>query len=264
MELTSLYGDQRLNFSEVIVQVDSYDRSRAEALVTRAGAIVAIDDEQSFAAAKRLAGELRAMIDEIAAAKKAANSPFKAVSEAIASLATEVGTPVEGEHRRVLGLINDYVTKIEQAEALALAKAAEAFRQQQAIHEQSILQAQRAVAEARTKEERLRAQMAEEQAKLKRELAVEIADQLANRPKKALVPGGRVDHRYQFVLDDVLEVIQAGNLHLLRWEIDYLKCFDAVKAQLDRNPNAEPILPGIKISRQTSVSLKAAARTRIR
>jgi hypothetical protein len=46
----------------------------------------------------------------------------------------------------------------------------------------------------------------------------------------------------------------------LRWELDKLACQDSCKAQLEINPDAEPTLPGIKVSRAVNVSVRASAK----
>jgi hypothetical protein len=43
----------------------------------------------------------------------------------------------------------------------------------------------------------------------------------------------------------------------LRVELDILACNDAVKAQLSIDPHTPPSLPGIEVTRETQVHVKA-------
>ena len=104
MEIVPYYGQDSLAVSEVVVRVNPDDRARAVALVERTGVITRVENEQTFLEAKRAAGELKGLLNEIEAAKKSAKLPFTAISEAINSQATDVGTPVQNEHRRVLDI----------------------------------------------------------------------------------------------------------------------------------------------------------------
>jgi hypothetical protein len=74
---------------------------------------------------------------------------------------------------------------------------------------------------------------------------------------KSLVPGGRVTHPWKFELIDVEAVIKGGAKRLLRIELDILACQDSVRAQLEIAPDQPPSLPGIKVTRETKVIVRA-------
>jgi hypothetical protein len=98
------------------------------------------------------------------------------------------------------------------------------------------------------------------QQELAKEMALEIAQIGADKPKRGLVPGGRVNHPFEFRLKNIREVIQAGCINLLRWELDIRACQDSVRAQLEIDPSREPTLPGIEVTRKINVSVRASAR----
>jgi hypothetical protein len=102
------------------------------------------------------------------------------------------------------------------------------------------------------------AQVAQEE--LARELAMEASMVGAEKDRRGLVAGGRVDHHYKFKLVNLRECINAGCINLLRWELDVRACQSSVRSQLDIDANREPHLPGIEITRDLNVSIKAAAR----
>jgi multidrug efflux pump subunit AcrA (membrane-fusion protein) len=256
MEIVPLYGERPLALTDISVAINRADRERAEALVARTSAIKAIDSEETYNSARKAAGELKGLINEIQDSAKGAKRPFTGVTNAINDLAKEVGLPVVNEHERILELLNAYVARLEMAK-----KEAERLRrQEQLAYEAKIRAAQEA--ERQAKNEAAAAQARLDQ--LAQEMALEASaiakDQEA--PRRGLVPGGRVDHPWRFTLKDVLTVIQAGNLHLLRWELNILSCQDMVRAQLERNPDGIPDLPGIECVRETSVSVRPTARTR--
>jgi len=79
-------------------------------------------------------------------------------------------------------------------------------------------------------------------------------------PLPGLIPGGRVDHVYDFELVDVNTTVKHGCWRLLKWSLDIRACQDSVRTQLEGIPEMEPSLPGIKITKRINVSVKAAAR----
>jgi hypothetical protein len=273
LQIIPYVGEQEVTASALSVQINPGDRARAEALVLRTGVIQSVVDQGGFTAAKRAAGQLKALIDEIAESKRAAKRPFGAVEKAIDDLASEVGAPVADEHKRILALLNGYVTLLEAAareeerkKTEALQKQIAAEREKLAIARAAQLEAEEQARAATDEVSRLRAReearakaVAAEQAQLASEMAGEIS-QIGEKPKRGLVPGGRVDHLYEFKLTDVLKTIQAGCLRLLRWEVDVLACRDSVKAQLEIAPDKEPELPGIEITKRINVSVRASAR----
>jgi hypothetical protein len=274
MDIVPYYGQDSLAVSEVVVRVNPEDRSRAVALVKRTGEITQVEDESGFQAAKRAAGELKALLNEIEAAKKSAKLPFAAITEAIGAQATDVGTPVQNEHRRVLELLNRYVARLEalrdaserarreeqrriEAEAqkrIAKAEAAKHKAEEEARVAEDEAARQKARADAATQQ----AQIAQEE--LARELALEASLVGAEKDRRSLVAGGRVDHTFEFKLVNLRECINAGCINLLRWELDKRACDSSVRSQLEIDPEREPSLPGIEITRKLNVSVKASAR----
>jgi hypothetical protein len=274
IEIIPYYGNQPLSVGDVFVRVNPEDRKRAEALIVRTSAIQKVEDQDTFRAAKSAAGSLKALLNEIEASKKASKQPFSAIAEAINQQAIDVGSPVATEHRRILDLLNDYVTRLEEIEAeKERARKAEAERIQ-AEHDRKIREAEAAQheAEARARaaqdeaeRQRARAEanaqmLVATQEQLAREIALEVAQLGNDRPRKGLVAGGRVDHNYDFKLLNLRETINAGCINLLRWELDIRACQDSVRAQLAIDPNREPTLPGIEVKRRINVSVKASAR----
>jgi hypothetical protein len=275
MEIQPFFGEEIITASGMEVRVNPDDRTRARAIVASTSAVTEVKDDLTFSAARTAAGQLKAMLDEIAAAKKHAKLPFDAVGAAINNLAKEIAGPVEKEQNRVLALLNGYVTKLEAAKKAKERQEAERQRLAQAEADRKVREAeaerdraQKALREAQ--DEVARALLQGEAAKrenqllqqqLARELArdVEELGQPAEAPR-GLVPGGRVDHKYDFELVSVQTVCQAGHYRLLRWELDIRACQDNVRSQLESNPEAEPTLPGIKITKRLNVSVKAASR----
>lgn len=274
MEILPLYGEQPLSVSNVSVRVNPKDRQRAEDLVLRTGSIVSVNDQEGFTRAKQAAGELKAMLNEIDAAKKATKQPFSAIGEAINEQARRVGDPVGNELQRVLGLLNGYVTRLEALREAEERRKAEEARRIQEEHDRKIREAEearaKAEAEARTAtdeatREKARADanaqmLVATQAQLAKEMAQEIGQIGGEKNTRGLVTGGRVDHPYEFKLLNLRETINAGRVDLLRWELDIRACQDAIRAQLERDPLAKPTLPGIEVTRKISVSVKASAR----
>jgi hypothetical protein len=261
MEIQPLYANQPLVMGNITVAVKTADRERAEALVMRSSAVQAIRTQQGYEAARKAAGELRGMLDEIAGSKKNSNQPFKAVTQAINDLASEIGAPVEAEYRRITNLLSGYVATLEAAQKEVERVKAEALRIQQEQYEAKIREAQEAQKKAQDEAARLAAQVAEEQAKLAREMAAEAA-RIGDGSHRGLLPGGRVDHRWRFTLKDIRAVIESGNLNLLRWELDILACNDMVRTQLERDPEGTPDLPGIECKREINVHVRAAVQTK--
>jgi hypothetical protein len=252
MEIQPFYGDGKspIYAPHIVVRVDPKDRERVLALAKRTAAIREVNDEASFSSARQLAGELKAMQNEIQDSKRAAKRPFEAILTAIDELAKDVWAHGKSEQERLLARLNSYVARLEAAQ-----KAEEEKRIAQ-------LRAQRDQAERKRREALGEQDLAKAaQAQVEKELAEELALCFANQPAKALVPEGRVNHKYSFKLTDLPKLIAAGNLHLLRWEIDHLACMDAIRTQLEDNPDKMPVLPGIEITREISVSVKARARS---
>jgi len=274
MEITPYYGNEPLSTSSVVIRVNPEDRKRAQQLLGEASEVVVVKDDETFAQAKYMAGRLKALLNEIETSRKSTKQPFDAVLEAISQTAAQVGNPVKDEQQRILGLLNEYVSLLE-AERKAQERARlEEARRVQAEHDRRIREAQEAQAraeaqvreaqdEAARQKARAEAQakaLAAAQEQLAKEIALEGAQVGQEQAQKGLVTGGRVDHVYKFKLIDVTQVIQAGALRLLRFEIDHLACQDECKAQLDNNPDLDPELPGIQVTRSINVSVRARSR----
>jgi GMP synthase-like glutamine amidotransferase len=274
MDIVSYYREQPLSVSNVTVKVNPEDRKRADHLILRTSAILTVEGPESLTKAKHAAGQLKALLNEIESAKKASRGPYTAIAQAINVVAQEIGAEVEAEHKRVLGLLNSYVAKVEAERAAEEKAKQEAIRRAQEEHDRRIAQAQAAQQEAEERARKALDEAAREKARadattqmlvvtqqqLAKEMALEVAKIGADKPRASLVPGGRVDHPFEYTLKNIREVIQAGCLNLLRWELDKRACQDSVRAQLEIDPNREPSLPGIEISRNINVSVRASAR----
>src|SRR4029077_10076357 len=242
------FGDEQITASNVEVRVNPTDRDRALALVNRIrNDVQDVSDAQEFEDTRQAAAQLKALLDEIELARTQAKTPFTAVGRTIDDVARKVSGPVKNEQNRILGLLGAYVAKLEAARKEEQRREAEARRLAQE-------EADRKVREAKSAQEK-------EVAELARDLAADV-EELGKDSETLprLVPGGRVNHVYDFELADVNMVVRAGCWRLLRWELDILACRDSVRAQLELAPDREPELPGIKISKRINVSVKAAAR----
>jgi hypothetical protein len=248
MELHPFIGDEMIAASSIRVRVEREDQERVTALLARTKVIREVTDQISFDAARRLAGELKAMDRDIQASKRAAKTPFEAILAAIEQLAKDIWAEGKSEQDRLLGALNGYVARLEAARKAEEEKrlAAEQARKEEA---------DRRIAQAQL--ERDAAKAAQLQAE--KEIS-ESMDRMFAEPPKALVPGGRVDHKYTFKLVDLPQLINNHRLELLRWELNHSACMNAVRLQLERNPDKTPILPGIEITREISVSVKAQGR----
>lgn len=272
MEIIPFIGDSRVATADFRIQIDPQDRKRVDALLLRSSDVVLVNNSDTFAIAKRVAGQLKAMLQEIQDAKRASKRPFSAVEAAIENLAVEAAGPVDTEHKRVLELMNSYVEAIEREEKEAARKKEAALQAQIAEQQRKLREAReaqaRAEAEARKAQdqaERMRLQAEAqrrqdlaEQTELEQGLALEASQIGNNRPPQSKVPGGRVDHPYEFKLISVEAVVKAGAWRLLRWELDKRACADSVRAQKEINPDGEPQLPGIEITQRVSVSVRAS------
>lgn len=274
MYIAPYVGDKQLTASSVTVRVDPEDRIRVGELLERTETIQLVNDPETFSYAKRMAGAAKAMLDEIEASKKSAKQPFTQVGRAIDELAVEVGAPLVAEHKRILGLLNNYVAQLERQQKEAEAKKREAQRLIDEANQRKLAEAEFKLAEARLEARqatdeavRLRAAndaanrlLALAEAKLEQEMDAAIAAIGADKPKPGLVPGGRVDHPWKFELTDVLKTIEAGRLRLLSWKLDIRACQDSVKGQLESDPTCTPSLPGIRCWQEINVSVRAAAK----
>jgi hypothetical protein len=248
MEIETRLDGAVIAASQLNISVDPRDLERARVLVDQTSKEVqAVNSEQTFAAAREAAGRLKSMLDEIKLSHKRVKGPFTKVGKEIDSLAKDVSEPIKAEQDRILGLLGTYVNQLELARKQ---KELMDAQERRVRWEESI----RNMRDAKTKEER-------EQAQLAFDLAADVEalgnDELSPR---GLVPGGRVNHIPDFELLDVGAVFEGGYAGLLRCELDILACRDAVKRQLEANPDLEPSLPGIRIIKRTNVSVHAPNR----
>jgi hypothetical protein len=275
MQIQPMFGDEIITASNVEVRVNPDDRQRAKAVVQWSSAITGVTDDDTFAAARDAAASLKAMVDEIEISRKAAKTPFTAIGRAIDGAASNVSTPVENEHRRILGLLNGYVVKLEANRQEEQRREAEAKRIAQEEADRKVREAEDA--QAKAQKELQAAQDEIERARLKivaqqrenqllqeqlaRELQADVQELDEPEAPRGLVPGGRVDHLYEFELVDVAATVKAGCWRLVKWTLDIMACRDSVKNQLEMlPPDQEPTLPGIKITKKLNVSVKAASR----
>lgn len=273
MDIVPYYGEQQLTTSALLVRVNPDDRERVNALCKRTSQLNEVIEQEDFVMARRFAAELKAMSNEINDSKRSAKRPFEAVLGAIESLAKEVNAPVAKEQQRILEQLNAYVEHLEELKRESDRKRAQEAQAQKEAYERKIQEIEYAKAKAealakaantaveveRAKTEAVQRELALAQAQLDRQLDMEIA-QMNQEPPKGLVDGGRVDHRYKFKLVNAEQTVKAGCIRLLRIELNVLACQDSCRAQLDISPDKEPQLPGIQITKHTSVSVKAASR----
>lgn len=251
MELAPYYNKEPLTVTNITVLIRSGDRQRIQEIVERTKKeITEVKDQDSFTLARRAAGELKAVHGEIYDSKRSAKRPFEAVLASIEDLSKELLGGVEAEEERITNLLKGYVKMLEQKKkdqerVIKAVKAAE-----EKAHQQKI-QALQADGQAE----------AAAQAELLRNLELEVAA-MNMEPEKGLVPGGRVTHPWKFRLVDPEQTLKAGAKRLLKIEVDFLACQDAVKAQLEIAPDHVPTLPGIEVTQDTSVTIKAVSRIR--
>jgi hypothetical protein len=262
MQIQPYFGDQPITASNVEVRVNPDDRRRANALVSRTSRVQGVNSEETFSEARQAAGELKAMADEIESSRKLAKIPFSAVGRAIDDVAQGIAHSVKIEQDRILGLLAAYVAKLEAARKEEERIEAELRRVAQEEADRKVKEAQEALKAARDEGERLKAQ----NRVLQEQLAASLADDVEElgqdlEPQRGLVPGGRVNHVYEFELVDVAATVKAGCWRLVRWELDIMACRDSVKSQVEMLPaDQEPTLPGIRITKRINVSVKAASR----
>ena len=253
MQIIPYVGDTIVSSDTVSIQVNPRDRERADDLVLSTSTIVVVKDERSFKIARDAMGQLKSMFQEITAGEKGAKTPFTAIVNKIGTLARDVGDPVKAEYDRIQALTNRYVAHLEALEA----KRREEARRAEAEAQAKIREAQKQAALAQSEKEQTRARLAAANAQLA--LAEAQAKREAQeREPKSLAPGGRVTHPWRFELLDPEATVIAGGKRLLRFELDILACQDAVKVQLETNPDQPPTLPGIRVSRETKIFVKAS------
>lgn len=272
MKIVPYAGEVPIHTTTFSIRVDPEDKERVENLTIRASQILIVNDNQTFAIAKHCAGQIKALLDEIEDARRASQRPQVALKNAIDELAQNVAAPLASEQKRVLGLLNAYVGRLEAEEKAEARRREEALKAQIAEQQRKLKEAEaareRAEAEARKaqdeaeavrlKAEAQRRQEAAEDAQLAQEMALEASRIAQQLPLKAKVPGGRVDHLYEFELVNVEAVVKAGGWRLVTWKLDKRACMDSVRAQLEIDKDTEPSLPGIRITRRINVSVRAS------
>jgi hypothetical protein len=272
MEIVPYYGDQQLELKRVRVRVNPEDGKRFRGLVEGSrSTILDVSNSAEYAVATQVAGQLKGISNEILKGKKLAGEQFQEVLLEIGKQAGQLLDMVEAEHKRVLALLNTYVAKLEAERTEIERQRQEELRQQQEEHDRKIWEAREALAKAELEARQARDEAARERARaqaktkelavVQEQLAKELDDELsligAEKRARGLVPGGRVDHLYEFRLLDIAETIRSGALVLLRWEVDHRACQDSCRRQLEIDANREPTLPGIQVTRKISVSVRA-------
>ena len=87
VDLLPYYGEQPLTVGNITVKVRTSDRKRTAELIKRTSKeVTTVNDQDSFTAARRAAGELKASQNEIYDSKRSAKRPFEAVLQAIEDL----------------------------------------------------------------------------------------------------------------------------------------------------------------------------------
>lgn len=270
MQIIPYYGEEPLTTTVVQIRINPEDRKRSRELLAATADIVAVKDEQTFTLAKHALGQLKSMLDEIALAKKSIKTPFDAVITAIGETAREIYDPVLMEHRRIQELLNKHVEVLEAKRKEEERHHREEVRRIQQEHDRKIREAREAQEKAEREAREALSEMARQKAKaeaqqllllaaqeqLAKELAIDAANTFESG-KRGLVSGGRVDHNWEFELENIREVVRANCLNLVRWEVDHRACADACRAQLEIDPDGEPTLPGIKVTRKLNVSVRA-------
>ena len=272
MEIVPFVGETPIRTSQFSIRVDPEDQRRVENLTLRASEIVVVNNSDSFAIAKHCAGQMKALLNEIEDARKASQRPQQALENAINELAQNIAGPLLGEQKRVLGLMNAYVARLEAEEKAEARRREEALRAQMAEQQRKLKEAEEAklraeaaarkaqdeVEAVRLKAEAQRRQEALEDAQLAQEMALEASKIGQNVPPKAKVPGGRVDHVFEFELVNIEALVKAGNWRLVTWKLDKRACMDSIRGQLEIDKDTEPSLPGIRITKRINVSVRAS------
>jgi hypothetical protein len=243
MQLVPYIDGKTLATNKIVVQVNPEDQDRADEIVLQSSTITVVKDERTYSVAREAAAKLKNMLNEISASEKAAKQPFTAVANKIAGLAKDVGGSVKTEHERILKLCSVYVAKLEAEEAERKAR----LHKAQAEAERKIIEARKA---AVVSLEADKAQLAIARAEVERQQIKAEQQEIAQKTK---LVGGRITHPWRFELVDPYVTLGQGGYRLLRIEVDVLACQDNVRAQLEVNPDKEPVLPGIKVTRETKV-----------
>lgn len=245
MELLPFYGENQLSASHITVRIRASDRQHALALVSRTQAeIKAVTDEETYTKARRAAAELKNLSKEIYQAKRNAKSPFEAVTASIEDLAKEITSPVDKELERVIEVMTGYVRTLERKQKEAQRALQKRLDEEEKAHQetlQKLEESKRAAAE------------------LERSLELEVRA-MTTVPAPGVVPGGRVTHPWKFKLIDAAQTVREGCIRLLRIELDVLNCQDAVRGQLEIAPDKAPSLPGIEVTQDINIIIKASSR----
>jgi hypothetical protein len=260
MKLIPYYGDKELTVSDIVVQVSQEDRKRVTDLVKRTAAITQVTDKSEFTNARNAAGELKSLIAEITASKRSAKRPFEAVLNSVEELSKQVLEPVGDEQKRVLDLIAGYVRLLEEEAKEAERKRKEALEAQQRKHDEE-MRKMRLQMEQASRDEAAKIAQGIERSEMLANLELELAA-MNQGPAKGLVPQGSVRHPFKFRLVDAEKTVKNGCISLLRIELNLLNCQDAVKRLLEIDPKCTPQLPGIEVTQEIQVSVRATSQIR--
>lgn len=253
MQLTPYLGDTPIETDKFRCEADPQATKRIASLVSRSWQITAITQEADAQLATRVAGEIRQMEEEINLAKRSTKGPIRAIEAGIEAVAKELLDPVLEEKKRISNLLASWVKQKEAALAEERRKAQEALQKAEDARRKAEQEARKAKDEV----ERFKAEQAMMEAKI---IAGMQAQQLAHTEElKATLPGTKVSHPYHFKLYDLKAVVNAGLQNILRVELDVLACNDIVRGQLAQG-KFEPEIPGVEITQETVVHVRAAKR----
>jgi hypothetical protein len=250
MQLIPYIDGKTLATNKIVVHVNPEDQDRADNIVLQSSTITVVKDQRTYEMAREVGAKLKNMLNEISASEKAAKQPFTAVSSKITQLARDVGSGVKLEHARILALCSFYVAKLEAEEAERKAR----LRKAQAEAENRIIEARKAAIAAQSQPQADKAQLAIARAEVDRQTIKSEQEQIEQKIK---APQTRITHPWKFEVVDPELTLRSGGKRLLRIEPDILSCQDAVRAQLETDPDKEPTLPGIRITRETKVFINA-------
>jgi signal transduction histidine kinase len=254
MQLTPYLGDTPIESDKFRCEPDPRAIQRITGLISRTWEITQVGTEAEAQLATRVAGEIRDMEEEINLAKRQTKNPIRAIENGIEAVAKELLGPVLEEKRRIGNLLSLWVQKKEAELAEERQKAREALR----AAEEAQRKAEQAQRQAEDESARLKAEQAMIEAQI---IAGMQAQQLAeSMEQKAKLPGTKVSHPYHFRLVNLKAVVAAGlEGIILRVELDVLACNDMVRTQLAQG-KAEPEIPGVEITQETVVHVRAMRR----
>lgn len=238
--------------------------------------ILAVTDAAAQREAIQCAADLKAFARDVEKARKEVKAPFWAAGEAIDAAAKTAVKTVQEEADRIERLIADYQRKEqEKADAIrreqeAIARKIEADRiaaereklrlEQEAFRKEQ--EAARLAQEAKTKAARAAAEAERlrlEQERLDREMTAPEPPPPVILPQAPIVPKAegqavRVEYEYEIEEGGLAKLYAAYGTRFIKMEPDRA----AIRYWLNSPGIVDPKLPGLKITKTTKVSVKAA------